>query len=50
MKPVWDVVRETVERTAEKWKEPDYKDLLPTKALQRIDRQIQTVINSLSAF
>ncbi len=38
MKPVWDIVRETLDRTAEGWKALAQKDLLP-KAHPRRDRQ-----------
>jgi serine/threonine-protein kinase HipA len=44
MHPVWRIVRETVERTAEAWKTLPHKDLLPAAALKIIDGQIQRVI------
>jgi serine/threonine-protein kinase HipA len=42
MKPVWDIVRETVERTLQAWKALDHKDLLPGETLALIDKQIHT--------
>ena len=44
VKPVWDIVRETVERTAEAWRAIDSKDLIYSQALKTIDTQIQTAI------
>jgi len=46
MKPVWDIVRETVERTAEAWKMIPHKDLLPQKILETIDGQIWKAITN----
>ncbi len=46
MKPVWDIVRETVERTAAAWKTLDQKELLPPDIHSVIDKQIQTVVKS----
>jgi serine/threonine-protein kinase HipA len=40
MKPVWDIVRETVERTAEAWKTLPDKDLIPADTVKIIDGQI----------
>ena len=45
MKPVWDIVRETVERTAEAWKTLPHKDLLPPEILKTIDGQIWAAIS-----
>lgn len=44
MKPVWEIVRETVERTAEAWKDLGAKELIPAPMLKTIDEQIQKVI------
>jgi serine/threonine-protein kinase HipA len=44
MKPVWEVVRETVERTAAAWKTLDQRELLPPDIHSVIDQQIQTVV------
>lgn len=46
MNPVWAIVRETVERTAEAWKALPYKELLPKETLKIIDGQIQRVITA----
>ncbi len=46
MKPVWDIVRETVERTATAWKTLDQRELLPPDIHSVIDKQIQTVVKS----
>ena len=43
MNPVWDIVRDTVERTAEAWKTLPHKDLLPKDIRDAIEKQIQTV-------
>jgi serine/threonine-protein kinase HipA len=43
MKPAWDIVRETVDRTAEAWKALPQKDLLSNGIHNAIDKQIQTV-------
>ena len=43
MKPVWEIVRETVEPTAEAWKTLPYKDLLPAETLEVVDRQIEKI-------
>lgn len=40
--PVWETVRETVERTAERWKTLDVRDLLPAGLDTRIDEQVTT--------
>ena len=45
MNPVWAIVRETVERTAEAWKALPCKDLLPAETRTVIERQIQRVIS-----
>lgn len=42
--PVWEIVREVVERTAAAWKTLDQKDLLPSEIRQAIDKQILAVI------
>ena len=41
MKPVADIVRETVERTSEAWKAFPHKELLPADILKVVDGQIQ---------
>ena len=46
MKPVWEIVRETVERTAAAWKTLAQKELLPAHLHSVIDRQIQTVVTA----
>lgn len=46
MNPVWAIVRETVERTAEAWKALPCKNLLPKETLKIIDGQIQRVITA----
>jgi len=43
--PVWDIVRETVERAAEAWKTLPHKDLLPPEILKTIDGQIWAAIS-----
>jgi serine/threonine-protein kinase HipA len=42
--PVWEIVREMVERTAAAWKTLDQKDILPSKMRKAIDRQIHAAI------
>ena len=42
--PVWEIVREVVERTPAAWKTLDQKDLLPSEIRQAIDKQILAVI------
>jgi serine/threonine-protein kinase HipA len=42
--PVWEIVRETVERTAAAWKTLDQKEILPSKMRKAIDKQIHAVI------
>ena len=44
MKPVWDVVRETVERTADVWKTLPHKDVVPAATLKMINEQIHKAI------
>jgi len=44
MKPVWDVVLETIERTAAAWKSLPHKDVLPSSIRKIIDEQIRKVI------
>ncbi len=44
MKPVWDIVRETVERTNEAWKGFPHKELLPADIRKIIDGQINKVV------
>ncbi len=44
MDPVWRIVRDMVERTAEAWKALPCKDLIPAATLKIIDGQIQKVI------
>lgn len=48
MNPVWVIVRETVERTAEAWKTLAHKDLIPAATLKIIDGQIQRVIANVA--
>jgi len=47
--PVWDVVRETAERTVEAWKTLAAKDVLPAKLRGRIDRQIEIAARNIEA-
>ena len=42
--PVWEIVREMIERTAAAWKTLDQKDILPPKMRKAIDRQIHAAI------
>ncbi|MGB7718397.1 MAG: HipA domain-containing protein [Bryobacteraceae bacterium] len=42
--PVWEIVREMVERTAAAWKALDQKDILPSKMRKAIDKQIHAAI------
>ena len=42
--PVWEIVREMIERTAAAWKTLDQKDILPSKMRKAIDRQIHAAI------
>jgi serine/threonine-protein kinase HipA len=42
--PVWEIVRETVQRTEAAWKGLAQKDLLPSKMRKAIEKQIQAVI------
>jgi serine/threonine-protein kinase HipA len=42
MKPVWDLVRETVERTTTAWKGLAQKDVLPGEMRDAIGRQIES--------
>jgi serine/threonine-protein kinase HipA len=44
MKPVWDVVLETIERTADAWKSLPHKDVLPSDIRKITDDQIRKVI------
>jgi serine/threonine-protein kinase HipA len=44
MKPLSDIVRETVERTKEAWKRSPLRELLPTDVLKTVDGQIGKVI------
>ncbi|MEO8128978.1 MAG: type II toxin-antitoxin system HipA family toxin [Bryobacteraceae bacterium] len=41
--PVWQIVRETVERTRDAWKVLPSRELLPNETLRIIDEQIQKV-------
>jgi serine/threonine-protein kinase HipA len=41
--PVWEIVREMVERTAAAWKTLDQKDILPSGMRKAIDQQIHAV-------
>jgi hypothetical protein len=45
MKPVMDIVRDTVEKTQRRWKELPQKDLLPYDILRVIDGQIANAIS-----
>jgi hypothetical protein len=45
MKPVMDIVRDTVEKTQRGWKELPQKDLLPHDLLKVIDGQIANAIS-----
>jgi serine/threonine-protein kinase HipA len=47
--PVWEIVREIVERTAAAWKTLDQKDLLPSEMRKAIDKQIHAVIAKTNA-
>lgn len=44
MKPVWDTVLETIERTADAWKALPHKDVLPSDIRKSVDEQIRKVI------
>jgi serine/threonine-protein kinase HipA len=44
MKPVWDVVLETIARTDDAWKSLPHKDVLPSDIRKNIDEQIRKVI------
>jgi len=44
MKPLSDIVRDTVERTKEAWKRSPHRELLPADVLKTIDWQIGKVI------
>ena len=46
MKPVMDIVRDTVEKTQRGWKELPQKDLLPHDILKVIDGQIANAISN----
>jgi serine/threonine-protein kinase HipA len=47
MKPVWDIVIETVQRTADAWKALPTKELLGADILGAIHRQIQTIATNV---
>ncbi len=49
MKPVWDVVLETIERTADAWKSLPHKDALPSGIREAVDEQIRKVIAGTKA-
>ena len=49
MKPVWEIVRETVERTVEAWKTLSHKELLPAETRKVVDQQIQKISVGLTA-
>jgi serine/threonine-protein kinase HipA len=49
MKPDWELVRETVERTAEAWKTLSHKELLPAETRKVVDQQIQKISVGLTA-
>ena len=40
MSPLWEIVRETVDRTAGAWKRLDTRDRLPAEIRTQVDRQI----------
>ncbi len=42
--PVWEVVRETMERTAAAWETLDQKSILPSKMRKAVDKQIRAVL------
>ncbi len=42
--PVWEIVREMVDRTAAAWKTLDQKDLLPSEMRKAIEKQIHAMI------
>ena len=44
MSPVWEIVREMVERTAAAWKTLDQKGILPSGMRKAIDKQIHAVV------
>jgi hypothetical protein len=46
MKPVWDIVGETVDRTARAWKTLAQKELLPWNIRGIIDNHIQSVVHN----
>jgi serine/threonine-protein kinase HipA len=43
MKPVWDVVLETVARTADVWKSLSHKDVLPSDTRKNVDEHIRRI-------
>ena len=47
LKPVWDIVGETVDRTAAAWKALVQKELLPVDIHSVIDRQIQAAVTNM---
>ena len=47
MKPVWEIVKETVERTAQAWKTLSHKDLLPAEMQKLVDQQIQKIVGAM---
>lgn len=47
--PVWDTVRETVERTTQAWKNLPAADVLPTKLRSQISAQIDTAARGTEA-
>ena len=44
--PIWQIVREVIERTADTWISMDKKDLLPPEMQSAIGKQIQTVLTA----
>jgi hypothetical protein len=42
--PVWEIVRDMVERTGAAWKALDEKDILPLDMRKAMDKQIRAVI------
>jgi serine/threonine-protein kinase HipA len=46
LNPVWRLIGETVERTAEAWKTLDPKEILPSEMRKAINNQIQAAITN----
>jgi len=43
--PLWEIVREMVERTADAWQSLEQRDLLPSGMRKAIEKQIHGVIS-----